>query len=148
MAREMLKLRKGDTAIAIKKDGSLQLAGLNGRPMIDDKGMISPVLLFAAAWAKKDPEVMQTLFENFKSCVKEGYFGPDAQRDYKAMEDAATSGTVTKKLDEEKLEAIAEQGQDPKVESQMKKMTEGAEVVEEKPFVGHMTIEETDKQIL
>ena len=137
MAREMLKLRKGDTAIAIKKDGNLQLAGINDTPLINEKGMISPVILFAAAWAKKDQKLMEHLVENFKTCVKEGYFGEDAIKDYEAME-ASASEEKKKQLD-----AIAEQGPDPRVESQMKKMKEG-----EEPVVGNMTIEETDKQIL
>ncbi len=137
MAREMLKLRKGDTAIAIKKDGNLQLAGINDTPLINEKGMISPVILFAAAWAKKDQKLMEHLVENFKTCVKEGYFGEDAKKDYEAME-ASASEEKKKQLD-----AIAEQGPDPRVESQMKKMKEG-----EEPVVGNMTIEETDKQIL
>ena len=137
MAREMLKLRKGDTAIAIKKDGNLQLAGINATPLINEKGMISPVILFAAAWAKKDQKLMEHLVENFKTCVKEGYFGEDAKKDYEAME-ASASEEKKKQLD-----AIAEQGPDPRVESQMKKMKEG-----EEPVVGNMTIEETDKQIL
>ena len=137
MAREMLKLRKGDTAIAIKKHGNLQLAGINDTPLINGKGMISPVILFAAAWAKKDQKLMEHLVENFKTCVKEGYFGEDAKKDYEAME-ASASEEKKKQLD-----AIAEQGPDPRVESQMKKMKEG-----EEPVVGNMTIEETDKQIL
>ena len=137
MAREMLKLRKGDTAIAIKKDGNLQLAGINDTPLINEKGMISPVILFAAAWAKKDQKLMEHLVENFKTCVKEGYFGEDAKKDYEAME-ASASEEKKKQLD-----AIAEQGPDPRVESQMKKMKEG-----EEPVVGNMTIEETDRQIL
>ena len=137
MAREMLKLRKGDTAIAIKKDGNLQLAGIDDTPLINEKGMISPVILFAAAWAKKDQKLMEHLVENFKTCVKEGYFGEDAKKDYEAME-ASASEEKKKQLD-----AIAEQGPDPRVESQMKKMKEG-----EEPVVGNMTIEETDKQIL
>ena len=137
MAREMLKLRKGDTAIAIKKDGNLQLAGINDTPLINEKGMISPVILFAAPWAKKDQKIMEHLVENFKTCVKEGYFGEDAKKDYEAME-ASASEEKKKQLD-----AIAEQGPDPRVESQMKKMKEG-----EEPVVGNMTIEETDKQIL
>ena len=49
MAREMLKLRKGDTAIAIKKDGNLQLAGIDDTPLINEKELISPVFLFADA---------------------------------------------------------------------------------------------------
>ena len=115
----------------------MQLAGINDTPLINEKGMISPVILFAAAWAKKDQKLMEHLVENFKTCVKEGYFGEDAKKDYEAME-ASASEEKKKQLD-----AIAEQGPDPRVESQMKKMKEG-----EEPVVGNMTIEETDKQIL
>ena len=75
MPREMLKLRKGDSAIMIKTDGSVELAGVNDKPLMDDKGMISPIILFAAAWAKKDQKVLQALVDNFKNCVREGYFG-------------------------------------------------------------------------
>jgi len=106
MAREMLKLRKGDSAIMIKTDGSVELAGVNNKPIMDDKGSISPVILFAAAWAKKDDSLLKHLVDNFKNCVREGYFGPDAQSDFKAMEvnaekerirveDGSASGAVT-----------------------------------------------------
>ena len=84
MAREMLKLRKGDSAIMIKTDGSIELAGTDNKPLMDDKGMISPIILFAAAWAKKDQKVIAHLVDNFKNCVREGYFGPEAQSDFKA----------------------------------------------------------------
>ena len=47
MAREMLKLRKGDSAIMIKLDGSIELAGTDNKPLMDDKGMISPIILFS-----------------------------------------------------------------------------------------------------
>ena len=86
MPREMLKLRKGDSAIMIKSDGSVEMAGVNDKPLVSDEGMILPVILFAAAWAKKDPKVLETLVTNFKDCVREGYFGPDAQEDFKQME--------------------------------------------------------------
>ena len=167
MAREMLKLRKGDSAIMIKTDGSLELAGINDKPLMDDKGMISPVILFAAAWAKKDQQLLNHMVENFKNCVREGYFGPDAQSDFKAMEvegekirlekerDAA-SGAVTMEVptpviepnisDEEwkkhkKEEAILEQiaaaGQDPQVLKQMEAMKAGAKKTDTAEFVGH-----------
>ena len=86
MAREMLKLRKGDSAIMIKSNGSVELAGVNDKPLMDDKGMISPIILFAAVWAKKDQEVLNHLVHNFKNCVREGFFGPEAQSDLKGME--------------------------------------------------------------
>ena len=119
MAREMLKLRKGDSAIMIKTDGSVELAGVNDKPLMNDKGMISPVVLFAAAWAKKDEKLMNHMVDNFKNCVREGYFGPDAQSDYKAMEvqaekdrirgeDESASGAVTFETPEENLTQMQE----------------------------------------
>ena len=152
MAREMLKLRKGDSAIMIKKDGSIQMAGLDDIPLISENGAISPCILFAAAWAKKDQKLLMDLVENFKTCVKEGYFGPEAQSDYKAMEAAAASaatttqaasGTVTKeewdkhKEEEKRLQAIADQGQDPKVKRQLDQLKKGAKVKSVKEFDGH-----------
>jgi hypothetical protein len=86
MAREMLKLRKGDSAIKIKADGQVELAGVQDKSMVDDSGNISPVILFAAAWAKKDQNLINHLIDNFRNCVREGYFGTNAQDDYKMME--------------------------------------------------------------
>jgi hypothetical protein len=95
MAREMFKLRKGDQAICIKANGSVELGGIEGKPLIDEKGNIMPVILFAAAWARKtDAKVMGILFENFKQSVREGYFGFDAKKEFNDMESAA-SGAVT-----------------------------------------------------
>ena len=96
MPREMLKLRKGDSAIKIKQDGQMELAGMQDKAMMDDKGGINPILLFAAAWAKKDQELFAHLVENFKTSVKEGYFGEGAKNDYKRME------SIAKKAQEEK----------------------------------------------
>ena len=167
MAREMLKLRKGDSALMIKSDGSIELAGTNDKPLMDDKGMISPVILFAAVWAKKDKEVLDHLVHNFKNCVREGFFGPEAQADFKAMEVEATkiklekerdesSGAVTMevpapviepnmtdeewqkhKKEEKILEQIAAAGQDPKVLKQMEAMKAGAKKVDTAEYVGH-----------
>ena len=98
MAREMLKLRKGDQAICIKADGQVELAGIEGKPLIDEGGVIMPVILFAAAWARKtDAQVMSVLFANFKQAVREGYFGFDAKKEFNDMEtaNAAASGAVT-----------------------------------------------------
>jgi hypothetical protein len=98
MAREMLKLRKGDQAICIKADGQVELAGIEGKPLIDEGGVIMPVILFAAAWARKtDTQVMSVLFANFKQAVREGYFGFDAKKEFNDMEkaNAAASGAVT-----------------------------------------------------
>ena len=167
MAREMLKLRKGDSAIMIKTDGSVELAGVNDKPIMSAEGMISPVILFAAAWAKKDDSLMKHLVENFKNCVREGYFGPEAQSDYKAMEveaeknrirqEEGASGAVTMpegtvsqedfdkhKAEEDRLEAIAAQGQDERQLRQMEAMKAGATVVETKEFDGHKLPETED----
>lgn len=165
MAREMLKLRKGDSAIMIKLDGSIELAGTDNKPLMDDKGMISPIILFAAAWAKKDKNLIAHLVDNFKNTVREGYFGQDAQNDLKGMEveaeklklqkeRAATSGAVTTeqpkiepnisqeefekhKKEEAILEQIAAAGQDPQVLKQMEAMKAGAVKTETTEFVGH-----------
>ena len=99
MAREMLKFRKGESGLKIKNDGSIELAGVQDKALIDERGHMSPVILFAAAWAKKDQEVMQMLIKNFKSCVREGYFGDEAKNDFAAAErlqkKAAASAAVT-----------------------------------------------------
>ena len=161
MAREMLKLRKGDSAIMIKTDGSIELAGTDNKPLMDDKGMISPIILFAAAWAKKDKNLIAHLVDNFKNTVREGYFGADAQNDLKSMEVEAeknrikaASGAVTteqpkiepnispeehakQKKEEEILEQIAAAGQDPQVLKQMEAMKAGAAKTETTEFVGH-----------
>ena len=89
MAREMLKLRKGDSAIMIKADGSIEMAGVHDKEIVSKEGHISPIVLFAAAWAKRDDEVMRTLVMNFRQCVSEGYFGQEAKDDLKNAEIAA-----------------------------------------------------------
>ena len=81
--RELLKFREGDCGLKIRKDGQLEIAGVDEkRGIIDAKGMINPVLLFAAAWSRRDQKVFQALIDNFKESVREGYFGPEAKRDY------------------------------------------------------------------
>ena len=81
--RELLKFRPGDCGLKIRKDGALEVAGVSeDSPMIDDKGMVNPVMLFAAAWARKDQKCFEALLTNFKESVKEGFFGQDAKRDY------------------------------------------------------------------
>ena len=81
--RELLKFREGDCGLKIRKDGQLEIAGVDEkRGIIDAKGMINPALLFAAAWSRRDTKVFQVLIDNFKESVREGYFGPDAKRDY------------------------------------------------------------------
>jgi len=84
MPRELLKFRKGDVGLKITKDGKLELAGVTpDLPMIDNAGNVNPALLFAAAWVRKDPEILKMLVENFKTSVAEGIFGEDAQKEYK-----------------------------------------------------------------
>ena len=81
--REFLKFREGDCGLKIRKDGKLEVAGIDeAGGMIDKNGMVNPVLLFASAWARKDPKCFEALVHNFKESVREGYFGPDAKRDY------------------------------------------------------------------
>ena len=81
--RELLKFRPGDCGLKIKKDGQLEVAGVSeDSPMIDTKGMVNPVMLFAAAWARKDQKCFEALLTNFKDSVKEGFFGQDAKQDY------------------------------------------------------------------
>ena len=81
--RELLKFREGDCGLKIRKDGQLEVAGVDETGgMIDDKGMVNPVLLFAAAWARRDQKVFQVLLDNFKASVGEGFFGPEAKQDY------------------------------------------------------------------
>ena len=81
--REFLKFREGDCGLKIRKDGQMEVAGVDEKlGIIDEKGMVNPVLLFAAAWARRDQNVFQVLLDNFKESVREGFFGPDAKRDY------------------------------------------------------------------
>jgi len=84
MPRELLKFREGDCGLKIKKDGALEVAGVDeAGGMIDKEGKVNPALLFAAAWARKDQKVFEALIQNFKDAVAEGFFGNEAQADYK-----------------------------------------------------------------
>ena len=207
MPREMLKLRKGDSAIMVKADGSVEMAGVNDKPLVSDDGMILPVILFAAAWAKKDKNLFDHLISNFRNCVREGYFGPEAQEDFKQMEiegekkkqRAASAATTLsqknmkeqidvlnasdattpeeaqevlkeyketkaqdlniesnvlpeefaiQKEEEKRLEAIAAQGQDPRVLRQMEAMKKGAKSTTTKPYEGHLMSDEEKKQFV
>ena len=103
MPRELLKLRKGDCAIKIRKDGSVELAGLQDQPLIDEGGLISPVVLFAAAWARKNQDLYDKLVNNFKDCVRDGYFGPDAKEEFKQAEEKVKEHNENKKQKSEKL---------------------------------------------
>ena len=141
----MLKLRKGDTAIMIKADGSIEMAGVNDKELINEKGHISPTILFAAAWARKDDKLLIHLVQNFKDCVREGYFGSDAQTEFKQMEVNAAKEklkkdrekpyleptetpeeTAKRELEEEHLQAIVDKGQDPRVKKQQEALKKGA----------------------
>ena len=94
MARELLKFRPGDVGLKIMKDGQMEVAGVNEEsPMIDNQGKVNPALLFAAAWARKDQKVFEALIDNFKTSVLEGFFGPEAQADYKRALDAQAEHT-------------------------------------------------------
>ena len=83
MPRELLKFRSGECGLKIKKDGQMEIVGVDeAGGVIDEKGMVNPVLLFAAAWSRRDQKVFQVLIDNFKESVREGYFGEEAKRDY------------------------------------------------------------------
>ena len=52
MPRELLKFREGDCGLKIRKDGKLEVAGVDDSGgMINKEGRVNPALLFAAAWA-------------------------------------------------------------------------------------------------
>ena len=83
MPRELLKFREGDCGLKIRKDGQLEIVGVDeAGGIINEKGMVNPVLLFAAAWSRRNQTVFQVLLDNFKASVREGFFGPEAKRDY------------------------------------------------------------------
>ena len=83
MPRELLKFREGDCGLKIRKDGKLEVAGVDeSGGMINKDGMVNPVLLFAAAWARRDQKVFELLVQNFKDSVREGFFGQEAKVDY------------------------------------------------------------------
>ena len=99
--RELLKFRDGDVGLKIRKDGQLELAGISEKHgMIDKNGMVNPAMLFASAWARRDPKVFQVLVDNFKESVREGYFGPEAKADYERAD------AVAKKEKEEKEKEV------------------------------------------
>jgi len=83
MPRELLKFREGDCGLKIRKDGKLEVAGVDDSGgMINKEGRVNPALLFAAAWARRDPKVFELLVQNFKESVAEGFFGQEAKEDY------------------------------------------------------------------
>ena len=114
--RELLKFREGDAGLKIRKDGKLEVAGVKESGMIDEKGMVNPVLLFASAWARRDQKVFQVLIDNFKESVREGYFGPEAKRDYeKAMKLQEEQPNVAVKLPEKIEEPVLDPDSKPTV---------------------------------
>ena len=157
MPREMLKLRKGDAAIMIKKDGKIEMAGIDNKPLVDEKGMISPVILFAAAWVTKDKTLMGLMVENFKTCVRNSVFGPGAKEDLELIEKSAASAAVTNQVSneepeyefnqtpEEKAKQEMEEARlrnlaadaDPRVQRQMELMKKGAKSISTKPMEHH-----------
>ena len=154
MPREMLKLRKGDSAIMIKADGSIELAGVYDKPLVDEKGNISPVILFASAWITKENTLIRLLVENFKTCVRMGRFGAAAKDDLENAEKAAASSAVTQqqlkpnmtkeeyekqKKEEENLEKLAAAGlkQNKRVTKQKEDMKKNAKSITVKPMELH-----------
>jgi len=156
MPREMLKLRKGDSAIMIKADGSIELAGVYDKPLIDEKGMLSPVILFASAWVTKEQNLINHLVENFKNCVRMGKFGQAAKDDLENAERAAASATVTQsqpvlkpnmtqeeydkqKKEEEKLEKLAKEGLKDKerLDRQKSAFMKDAKSIKKEPITIH-----------
>ena len=115
--RELLKFREGDCGLKIRKDGQMEIAGVDeSGGMIDEKGMVNPVLLFAAAWSRRDQKVFQVLIDNFKESVREGYFGPEAKRDYeKAMKLQEEQPNVAVKLPEKIEEPVLDPDSKPTV---------------------------------
>ena len=111
--RELLKFREGDCGLKIRKDGQVEVAGVNeAGGIIDEKGMVNPALLFASAWVRRDQKVFQVLIDNFKESVREGLFGPEAKRDYERADKVKKEHEASLKtqklppfLNPEKLEA-------------------------------------------
>ena len=81
--RELLKFREGDCGLKIRKDGTIEIAGVDDSGgMINQDGRVNPALLFASAWARRDPKVFEVLVQNFKDSVREGFLGQEAKVDY------------------------------------------------------------------
>ena len=81
--RELLKFREGDCGLKIRKDGTIEVAGVDDAGgMINKEGRVNPALLFASAWARRDPKVFEALVQNFKDSVREGFLGQEAKVDY------------------------------------------------------------------
>ena len=104
--RELLKFREGDCGLKIRKDGTIEVAGVDDSGgMINQEGRVNPVLLFASAWARRDKKVFEVLVQNFKDSVRDGFFGQEAKKDYeralKVQEEHAKS------LEEQKEQNVA-----------------------------------------
>ena len=81
--RELLKFREGDCGLKIRKDGTIEVAGVDDAGgMINKEGRVNPALLFASAWARRDQKVFEVLVQNFKDSVREGFLGQEAKVDY------------------------------------------------------------------
>ena len=81
--RELLKFREGDCGLKIRKDGTVEVAGVDDSGgMINQDGRVNPALLFASAWARRDQKVFEVLVQNFKDSVREGFLGQEAKVDY------------------------------------------------------------------
>ena len=81
--RELLKFREGDCGLKIRKDGTIEVAGVDDSGgMINQEGRVNPALLFASAWARRDQKVFEVLVQNFKDSVREGFLGQEAKVDY------------------------------------------------------------------
>lgn len=94
MAKEIIKLKKGDAALIIREDGKVEMNGLNDRELVNSEGHISPIILFAACWAKKDDKLLCHLVKNFQDCVREGFFGEEARRDMEKIDEEAGKENV------------------------------------------------------
>ena len=126
MPRELLKFREGDCGLKIRKDGKLEVAGVDeSGGMINENGMVNPVLLFAAAWARRDQKVFQALVDNFKESVREGFFGPDAKADYeKALK-------VQEDLNEKEVDVVPSSAPDVKPVASTADAASGAVTLEQ-----------------
>ena len=126
MPRELLKFREGDCGLKIRKDGKLEVAGVDeSGGMINENGMVNPVLLFAAAWARRDQKVFQALVDNFKESVREGFFGPDAKTDYeKALK-------VQEDLNEKEVDVVPSSAPDVKPVASTADAASGAVTLEQ-----------------
>ena len=149
MPRELLKFRQGDVGLKIMKDGQMEVAGVNEEsPMIDKNGKVNPALLFAAAWARKDQATFQALVQNFKDAVLEGFFGTDAQNDYKrALEVQAEHEASNKESNESDAAPGAvtfERPVDEKIEYQSEEASGAVTFEQPKPLTSEEAVTRRD----